>query len=209
MPNYRVFCIYGYSQFRLFVFPSPGPRPQFVFTGPGIQFIVLQLKCVIALQHLLTCTSYILLIWVRELSVYTARLKKQQNCLCLNFIPILCYDYYLSLCYIFFSCNWLMNGLVWDIELLCSFQGSSSKKIDTTSFLKLCNNLEKFWFTASKALVDILYEEHSIRFPHDFPNNLGLDLCRLKTEILVQPSTMSIFETTCSRLIMICLYHRM
>lgn len=74
-PNYRVFCIYGYTQFRLFVFPSPGPRPQFVFTGPGIQFIVLQLKCVIALQHLLTCTSYILLIWVRELSVY-CKIKK-------------------------------------------------------------------------------------------------------------------------------------
>ena len=52
-----------------------------------------------------------------------------------------------------------MNGLVWDIELLSSFQGSSSKKIDTTSFLKLCNNLEKFWFTASKALVDISYED--------------------------------------------------
>lgn len=74
-PNYRVFCIYGYSQFRLFVFPSPGPRPQFVFTGPGIQFIVLQLKCVIALQHLLTCTSFILLIWVWELSVY-CKIKK-------------------------------------------------------------------------------------------------------------------------------------
>ena len=48
-----------------------------------------------------------------------------------------------------------MNDFVWDIDLLSSFQGSSSRKMDTTSFLKLRNNLEKFWFTRSKALVDI------------------------------------------------------
>ena len=49
MSKYLAFFILEYTQFQLLVFPGPGLHPQFVFTGPSSELIVLWLKFVITL----------------------------------------------------------------------------------------------------------------------------------------------------------------
>ena len=85
-------CIYWL--WPQFVITGPGPR--FVFTGPGIEnslllrFIVKIYYSVTALQRFLTCTTFILLLWVRKQQFVYCEIRNETCLFITKVLSILC-----------------------------------------------------------------------------------------------------------------------